>query len=117
MKKNLNLIIAAVFMMGFLMFWQSFVMSRYSTAPKPAAAIASSTASSSVEHGSLTPTELSSLAQTPNPAKETLTILETPNVLQSGWRYFACIEYRLGNRCHAQEFEIPEFRCRHIRHL
>lgn len=75
MKNNLNLLIAAIFMMGFLIFWDVVVMSRYSTGrPKTEKAAAAS----KVEYGTMSPAELSELPKSTNPDKESLTVMETP---------------------------------------
>ncbi len=107
MNKNLNLLFAAIFMMGFLVFWQSFVMKRYNTAPKPVATEAASP--SKVEHGSLSSKELTELAQAPNPAKESLTTIETPDakvsLLSKGARVAS---WQVKERDHWVELVVPE---------
>lgn len=111
MKKNLNLIIAAIFMMGFLMFWESFVMSRYNTAPKrPVATVVDS---APVERGKLSSSELTALTAgtigKTNSQEETLTLLQTANtkvsILSKGARVAS---WQVQERDHWIELVMPE---------
>ncbi len=108
MKNNANLIIAAVVMMGFLMFWESTVMSRYNTRPKPA-----SVTTSAVEKAPMTPADVKIVDAvanlTSNPIEESLTVLETPttkvSILSKGARVAS---WQVKERDHWIELVVPE---------
>ncbi|MCG3205144.1 MAG: Membrane protein insertase YidC [Elusimicrobia bacterium] len=110
MNKNLNLIIAAVFMMGFLMFWETFVMSRYGS--RPTKTVASRTAPSTLEPATPPPVmSRPSLSETRTPAieKETLTILEADktkvSILSRGARVAS---WQIHEKNHWTELVVPE---------
>ncbi len=107
MKNNLNLLLAAIFMMGFLMFWDKVVMSRYGApSSKP---VAGSKATALSEPGKLSPAELKPLVAGKNPEQETLTVLESADtkisVLSKGARIAS---WQVKERDHWIELVVPE---------